>query len=151
MDYRKVVETWLREYKELVIQLESYRALYNECELQVKEGRALTYDKDKISKTNNFYSETESQAITLANIKTTINHLDNKILVINQAIKKLNEKEKRVIELRYMQTNKWDKPLTWVQISYMMNYDISWCKELRRRAIDALTEIMFGKGKKEGV
>jgi len=144
MDYKKITEKWLRDYSEILIQLDSYKTLYNDVEKHIREGDAIAYDKDKLSPSNKISSDVEDKAITLANISIKITHLENKILVIKQGIKQLNENERRIIELRFMQLNKWDKPLTWVQISREMNYDISWCKELRNRAIITLTEVMFG-------
>ena len=144
MDYKKVIEKWLKEYNDTLIQLNSYKSLYNEVEKQVREGDAIAYDKDKLSPSFKFSSDVENKAIILANISIKINHLENKVLIIKQGIKQLNEKERRIIELRYMQLNRWDKPLTWAQISREMNYDISWCMELRNRAIITLTEAMFG-------
>ena len=144
MDYKKVIEKWLREYNDIFIQLNSYKSLYNDFEKQVRDGDALAYDKDKLSKTYKISSDTENKAITLANMSIGINHLENKILVIRQGIKQLNDNERRIIELRYMRLNRWDKPLTWVQISREMNYDTSWCRELRNRAINTLTGVMFG-------
>ena len=144
MDYKKITEKWLRDYNDILIQLDSYKTLYNDVEKHIREGDAIAYDKDKLSPSNKISSDVEDKAITLANISIRINHLENKILVIKQGIKQLDEKERRIIELRFMQLNRWDKPLTWVQISREMNYDISWCKELRNRAIITLTEIMFG-------
>lgn len=144
MDYKKVIEKWLKEYNDTLIQLNSYKSLYNDFEKQVRDGDALAYDKDKLSKTYKISSDTEDKAIILANISIKINHLESKVLVIQQGIKQLNEKERRIIELRYMRLNRWDKPLTWVQISREMNYDTSWCRELRNRAINTLTGVMFG-------
>ena len=144
MDYKKVIEKWLKEYNDTLIQLNSYKSLYNELEKQVRDGDALAYDKDKLSKTYKINSDTEDKAIILANISIKINHLENKILVIRQGIKQLNENESKIIELRYMRLNRWDKPLNWVQISREMNYNISWCMELRNRSIITLTKVMFG-------
>lgn len=144
MDYKKVIEKWLKDYNDVLIQLDSYKTLYNDVENQVREGDALAYDKDKLSKTYKISSDVEDKAIILANISIKINHLENKVLILKQGIKQLNEKERRIIELRYIQLNRWDKPLTWIQISREMNYDTSWCRELKNRAIITLTEVMFG-------
>jgi len=144
MDYKKVIETWLREYNDLTIQLNSYKTLYAELLLQVKNGDAIAYDKDKLSPSYKFSSDTENKAIELAILSTKVNHLDNKITVVNEGIKQLNEKERNIIELRYMQTNKWDRQLTWVQIARITKYDERWCKEIRSRAINNLALVMFG-------
>ena len=144
MDYKKVIEKWLKDYNDVLIQLDSYKTLYNDVENQVREGDALAYDKDKLSKTYKISSDVEDKAIILANISIKINHLENKVLILKQGIKQLNEKERRIIESRYIQLNRWDKPLTWIQISREMNYDTSWCRELKNRAIITLTEVMFG-------
>lgn len=151
MDYKKIIETWLREYNDITIQLESYKTLYAELFEEIKGGDAIAYDKDQLSKTYKFTSDTENKAISLAILSTKVNHLENKILVINQGIKQLNDKERKVIELRYMQVNKWDRQLTWVQISRKMNYDESWCKELRNRAINSLSVVMFGRQDESGL
>jgi len=145
MDYKKIIETWLRDYNLISIQLESYKMLYEEIELHVKNGDPVQYDTDKLSGTNNFNSQVENEAIQLATLKTTINHLENKMLVVDQGVKQLNDKERRIIELRYMKLNRWERQQTWVQISYEMKYDVSWLKELRNRAINTLVEIMFGE------
>ena len=144
MDYKKVIETWLREYNDLTIQLNAYKTLYAELLLQVKNGDAIAYDKDKLSPSYKFSSDTENKAIELAILSTKVNHLDNKITVVNEGIKQLNEKERNIIELRYMQTNKWDRQLTWVQIARITKYDERWCKEIRSRAINNLALVMFG-------
>ena len=144
MDYNRVVEKWLMDYKEMTLKLNSLKVLYIEYELRVKNGDALAYDKDKLSKTNKLVSEVENHAIILAEMSINITHIENKILVINQGIKQLSEKERRILELRYMQNNRWDRALTWVQISRQMNYDVSWCRELRCRSVKTLAEVMFG-------
>jgi len=145
LDYKKITENWLRNYNDILIQLDAFKELYAEVEEHIKNGDAICYDKDKLSPSYKFSSDTENKAIELATLQNKINHLENKVLVINQGIKKMDEKERRIIELRYMQLNKWDRPLTWMQISRQMNYDISWCKELNRRAINTLTKVMFGE------
>jgi len=145
MDYKKVIETWLRDYNEINIQLESYKMLYEEIELHVKNGDPVQYDQDKLSGTNKFNSQVENEAIQLATLKTTINHLENRRLVVDQGVKQLEDKERRIIELRYMKLNRWERQLTWLQISYEMKYDVSWLRELRNRAINSLAEIMFGE------
>jgi len=144
MDYKKITEAWLRNYNDMIIQLDSYRSLYIEFEEYVKNGDAICYDRDKLSPSYKFSSDTENKAIELATLQSKINHIENKVLVIKQGIKQMDEKERRIIELRYMKLNKWDRPLTWVQISRAMNYDISWCRELRNRAIVKLSVVMFG-------
>ena len=145
MDYKKVIETWLRDYNEINIQLESYKMLYEEIELHVKNGDPVQYDQDKLSGTNKFNSQVENEAIQLATLKTTINHLENRRLVVDQGVKQLEDKERQIIELRYMKLNRWERQLTWLQISYEMKYDVSWLRELRNRAINSLAEIMFGE------
>lgn len=145
MDYKKITENWLRNYNDILIQLDAFKELYTEVEEHIKNDDAICYDKDKLSPSYKFSSDTENKAIELATLQNKINHLENKVLVINQGIKKMDEKERRIIELRYMQLNKWDRPLTWMQISRQMNYDISWCKELNHRAINTLTKVMFGE------
>jgi DNA-directed RNA polymerase specialized sigma subunit len=145
MDYKKVIETWLRDYNEINIQLESYKMLYEEIELHVKNGDPVQYDQDKLSGTNKFNSQVENEAIQLATLKTTINHLENRRLVVDQGVKQLEDKERRIIELRYMKLNRWERQLTWLQISCEMKYDVSWLRELRNRAINSLVEIMFGE------
>ena len=145
MDYKRVVEKWLRDYSEMVIQLDSCKVLYADIEFHVKNGDPVQYDKDKLSGTNKFNSQVENEAIQLATLKTKINHLENKILVVDQGVKQLSEKERKVIELRYMRLNRWERQMTWVQIAYEIKYDVSWLKELRNRAIDTLTNVMFGE------
>jgi len=144
LDYKKITENWLRNYSDILIHLDACKELYAEVEEHIKNGDAICYDKDKLSPSYKFSSDTENKAIELATLQNKINHLENKVLVINQGIKKMDEKERRIIELRYMQLNKWDRPLTWMQISRQMNYDISWCRELKSRAIVKLTVVMFG-------
>lgn len=144
MNYKKITENWLRNYGDMLIQLDAFKELYAEVEEHIKNGDAICYDKDKLSPSYKFSSDTENKAIELATLQSKINHIENKVLVIKQGINKMAEKERRIIELRYMKLNKWDRPLTWVQISRQMHYDISWCRELRNRAIVNLSLVMFG-------
>lgn len=149
MDYTNIIETWLKEYNNMKLQLASLKALYSDTERGIKEGHAIDYSKDKLSNSYKINSEVENIALELALISSRIEHLTNKLDILDKAIEKLSVKEIQIIKLRYIEqkriryTDQWRK-YTWWEISNMVGYAESWCKKIRKSAIDKMKLTMFG-------
>lgn len=131
------------------LQCESLKELYKEKELEAKEGSAIDYGKDKLSQSYKISSETENMALDLALLSDRIKHLDDKLNVLDKAIDRLSMKENQIIKLRYIErkrikyTDQW-RNYSWREISNMVGYAESWCKKIRKSAIEKLAMVMFG-------
>lgn len=139
MDYIKEVEKWLYNYNTFKTAIENLKIMYLEKEKELEDGRPIQYDKERLSKTNSFSSETEKKAIELATIKGRIEIMENKVKIIDNALNALNETEKKIIDLRYFKGEQWWK------IAYSVAFSERWCKEIRRNAVKKIALSMFGR------
>ncbi|TDT63411.1 hypothetical protein [Fonticella tunisiensis] len=139
MDYIRETEKWLYNYKTIKASIENLQRLYAEKEKEVKEGRPIRYDKDKLSPTYAFNSEAENIAIDLATIKSRIERMKAKVEIIETAIEGLNEIEKKIILMKYIEGHHW-----W-RIAYEVRYNERWCRQLKNIALKKLSVAIFGE------
>lgn len=124
--YIKIIEKNLKDLEELdgVVAIN-----YQEVPTHTNHIQRVTEDIaiKKIEKKNRFIDEL---------IKTK-----EKLNGIETAISLLDDDQYKVIKFKYLDKNK----LYWYQISAEMNYSVSWCKILRKRAIENLANMLFGE------
>ncbi|MCT4507925.1 MAG: hypothetical protein N4A48_04065 [Tepidibacter sp.] len=141
-DTYKKTEWMLYNYKMLKVSVENLKSEIQELNMDTTGTGAIRYDKEKTSPTYSIVCTTEEEAI--ANIEK-INRLEkqimktqNKIDKIDRALDALNEDEKRIIKLRYIEG------LQWWQVAGMAKYSERWCKEKRKISIEKLSLGIFG-------
>jgi RNA polymerase sigma factor (sigma-70 family) len=100
-------------------------------------ARAVPTDEVRTSRTFKFYSETEEQGITLAQLQQDIEDLTREILIIENALRVLTEKERQVIEMFYWLSCSWER------ISDRANCTIRQCQRIRTRAVHKMKNCIF--------
>jgi len=146
MSYSQV-EGILYNYKLIKASIENNKLRLENLELEdLEDGvSAITYGEPS-SKTNKFNSVVENATIKNIDAKErvkkglekTIAREQNKLKMIDNALSVLNETEKEIITLFYIED------MTWVQVSMKTNYSTSWCQELRCKAMDKILFIING-------
>ncbi|WFD08728.1 hypothetical protein [Tepidibacter hydrothermalis] len=141
-DTYKKTEWMLYNYKMLKVSVENLKSEIQELKMDTVGTGAIRYDKEKSSPTYNIVCTTEEEAIS--NIER-INRLENQIMKIQNKINKvdrglsaLNEKERTIIESRYI------TGLQWWQVASIVKYNERWCREKRKVAIGKLSLGLFG-------
>jgi DNA-directed RNA polymerase specialized sigma24 family protein len=100
-------------------------------------ARAVPTDEVRTSRTFKFYSETEEQGITLAQLRNDIDDITREILIIENALRVLTFKERQVIEMFY-----W-LGFSWERISIRINYTERHCKRIRTNAIHKMKNCIY--------
>lgn len=97
------------------------------------------------SKTNKFHSIVENEVISrekfIEKITKEIKKLELEVKNIDEAYKILNDKEKKIIKLKYFETNDNE----WFKIAWRVGYSESHCKFIRRQAIKKMSKVIYGK------
>lgn len=109
-------------------------------------AHAIDYSKPKSGKTNKIVSSVESIVLDGERREAKILELQNKLIrvnIINQEIDmilaSMTEDYSKILKLRYI------KGLTWVQVSFWLDYSDSYIrKDLNRAALDEFVGIYYG-------
>lgn len=130
-------EDLIKSYNTKLTLLENKKIMLN----SIRNGgaRAVPTDEVRTSRTFKFYSETEEQGITLAQLQQDIEDLTREILIIENALRVLTEKERQVIEMFYWLGFSWEK------IGMRLNYTEVNCRKIRIRAIHKMRKCIFGE------
>jgi sigma-70, region 4 len=107
---------------------------------------AIDYSKPKSGKTNKIASSVESIVLSGERREAKILELQNKLIrvnIINQEIDmilaSMTEDYSKILKLRYI------KGLTWVQVSFWLDYSDSYIRrDLNRAALDEFIGIYYG-------
>ena len=129
---------WLKEYDYIKA---SIVYLNESIEDIVEAGMGIQYDKDVISKTNNFSSVVENAVIKMDkdDITNTIKVNKNIITAIDAGLNKLNEIEKIVI------TNSCVKGQYYYQFIHMIRVSERTAKRIKKEGLKKLVIVIFGK------
>lgn len=73
-------------------------------------------------------------------IEKEIKSLENIIHNIDQALNILDEKEKEIIRMKYMDINN----IEWYKIAYEIGYSEGYCKSLRKHAVNKISKVIYG-------
>jgi ArpU family phage transcriptional regulator len=140
--YYKSVEKLLYNYNMLKINIEILNQQLEE--LKEEEGmKGVAYDDVKISETNKFHSQTEDTAINNIELEELINKkkekLQSKLDMLNKLTEGLNEVEREIIRMYYIEGKQW-----W-QIAYEVKYSERHCRRIRAEAIGKLAVGLYGE------
>lgn len=138
MDYKSYVEDLLSTYNDSTEQLKSKQQMY-EYIMGGLHGMPLDYDKVRISCTNVITSSTEDYALLLAQIADTIKWYEDRINLINNLIRCLNQIELLVIEYRFID----NEHHTWKEIGKLVDRDEIHCIKIKKRAIIKLVDYLL--------
>lgn len=147
MDYFKTTEKYLYNYKSLKTSIEINKEKLRLLQKEEPQGPpGINYEKEPVSPTHKFYSETEDEAIAriqkIEKVKNKIQKDSYAVWKIEKAIESLPVLERRVVKLRYIS----EEQLTWRQIADIVKYNTDYCrKEVRNRAIQSLSVAIFGQ------
>jgi len=129
---------WLKEYNSIKSSINYLNESINDI---VEAGMGVQYDKDVISKTNNFTSTVENAVIKIdkEDFSNTIKRMTNIIKALDTALKNLSESERKVI------TNSFIEGLYYSQYIYEMMISDSTAKRLKRNGLKKMALVIFGK------
>lgn len=104
----------------------------------------LDMSKEKTGATHKFNSDVENEVIhrekEIRNLKMDLNNKKTLKEQIDSVVNRLNDNERKLIELRYLNRNK----LTWKQVAYILGFNADYvCKEMRRTAIEKIGRTIF--------
>ena len=128
-------EDLIRGYNSKLTLLENKKIMLN----SIRNGgtRAIRTDNVRTSPTFKFYSETEEQGITIAQIKQDIEDITRELLIIENALRVLTFKERQIIEMFY-----W-LGYSWGRISDRVNYTVRQCQRIRTNAVHKMKNCIF--------
>ena len=129
-------EDLIRGYNSKLTLLENKKIMLNS--IRGGGARAIRTDDIRTSPTFKFYSETEEQGITIAQLKTDIERLAKEILIIENALRNLTFKEKQVIEMFYWYGYPWER------ISDRVDYTARQCRNIRAKAVHKMKNCIIG-------
>ncbi|MBS4538201.1 hypothetical protein GOQ27_06985 [Clostridium sp. D2Q-11] len=103
---------------------------------------AISYEGEKTSETFKINRQVEDQSIRNINkekyLRMKIKLTENEIRKIDRALEGLTEKERKIIELRYM------KGYQWFNIAYEVQYNERYCRTIKRCAIENVAKSLYG-------
>lgn len=140
--FRKT-EAILYDYNNLALKIDLLKAEIKDMEETYKGCGSISYE-ERIQATNKFNSSVENEILQRERILNALKiDLRNKVKLkrrIDGAVQGLKEKERRLVELRYI-----DKRLfNWKQISLVLNYSQEYCRRnLRKKVINKIADIIF--------
>lgn len=140
--YYRNIERLLYNYNMLKINIEIADKQLEE--LKEEDGMSgIAYDGVQTSETYKFNSQTENAAEKNITAGEIINKrkekLKEKLDTLDLLISGLNDLERQVIEMFYIQGKQW-----W-QIGYAVKYSERWCKHIRTEAIKKLAIGLHGE------
>lgn len=139
--YYKRLEYDLFNYKAFK---ESIRTLEKDLEEfdRIDGVNGIAYDGIKIGKTFKFASSVEDTALSnvekLDYIRHCMRRTKDTIDNIERALEVLNDEERSIIQLRYLEG------CQWYNIAYKVKYNERWCREIRRRAMYKMAICIYG-------
>ena len=143
MDYKEL-EKSLSNYKIIKARIGINKLRLEMLELEDPEDgvSAIEYGEPS-SKTNKFNSVVENAAMKnierrerqIKDLEKKISRDTDLIQILDLLLGSLNETEREVIELFYIEDATWD------QVSFKTSYSNSWCQELRCKALNRIVAI----------
>ena len=134
----KRTERWLYHRSALIARIENLKREYKNKELEA-EGEGIDYSKDKLCQTYKFNSTTENIAMALTQLNMMIESLQSRIDIMDRSLKTLSEDERKIVELKYFESQ------PWFNIAYEVKQSESTCKRHRKNAIEKLMFAIFGE------
>lgn len=140
--FRKT-EARLYNYNNLVMRIELLKCDIRDIEREYIGCKGINYGETTGS-SNAFNSVVENEVLDKEKKINYLNRELNKLLAIQRrndgAIKSLRDKERKLVELRYLD----NRSLSWEEIAEELGYSEDYCrKDLRYRAIKVISDIIF--------
>ena len=140
--YYKSVEKLLYNYNMLKINIEITGKQLEE--LKEEDGvTAINYDGVSVSDTNKFHSQTEDTAVRNIEVEELLKKrkekLQSKLDILDKLTEGLNEVEREIIRMYYIEGKQW-----W-QIAYEVKYSERHCRRIRTEAICKLAVGLYGE------
>ena len=140
--YYKSVEKLLYNYNMLKINIEITDKQLEE--LKYEDGMTgVSYDGEKTGKTYKFHSQTEDTAIRNIEVEELLKKrkekLESKLDMLDKLTEGLNEVERDIIRMYYIEGKQW-----W-QIAYEVKYSERHCRRIRSEAICKLAVGLYGE------
>lgn len=140
-EFRKT-EAFLYNYSNLEMEITSIELELESFKNDYKGCGSIGYDD--VSCSNNFNSTVENEVVDREKkIKKLEASLQNRKIVkkkIDTVIRNLNEYEKKMVELRYINIDK----KTWEEIARALRFSVGHCKnKLRKRVLEKFQKILF--------
>ncbi|GAA0735406.1 sigma factor-like helix-turn-helix DNA-binding protein [Clostridium oceanicum] len=140
MNLYKKTEYMLYNYKDLIAKEMNLTLDIRDLKLNYEGIRAAQY-KEHTGNTNKFNSNVENEIISkekkIEYLESVKEHIQIKIKKIESAIAALEDRQKKIIELRYF--NK----LSWNKISELINLTEVSCRVIRNKSIKKLQLLLF--------
>lgn len=147
MDYYRAVERYLYEYKQLKMFVEDAEEAIIKMSNEIQGVSAVDYSKESGGKTYKINSGVELEALKLTEKKEILKQRVEKakciIKKIDRALETLNETERDILKLYYIEN------LPWFKVSWQVHLSERQCRNIRRRAINRMVVAMFGVGYEE--
>lgn len=146
--YYRATEKLLYNYKMLKVSIENMKAEIEE--LKKESGiTGIDYKKEKTSETYKITQPTEEQSLRNITqeylLRKRIEITQSKIDKIDRAINKLNEREKEIIKMFYIDGKQW------YEIAFAVKYSERHCKRIRQQAIKKIAVGIYGEDALEGM
>lgn len=140
--FRKT-EAILYDYPQLEAEIKCLELEINNIKNNFEGCGAMSYE-ERTQSTNKFNSSVENEIINKEKeIKRLLIELNNKRTLkdqIDSTVERMNDNERRLIELKYTNRNK----LSWNQVSYILGFNVDYVrKEIRQDAINKLGKTIF--------
>lgn len=138
--------SWLEMYKSLEVSVENALEDIERIENSIRgKMGSLAFDKEMISKTYKFNSVIENEAVDNVDetylLKQKIEFTKYTLSKIKRAIEVLPEKERELIEMRYLS----GKYHSWQDIASNIGYSIDHCKgNMKRKAVEKISVAIYG-------
>ncbi|KZL88697.1 hypothetical protein [Clostridium magnum] len=140
--YYKKAEEMLSEYTMLQSEIKNLELDIEESEKEYKGCGAIAYE-ERTSSTNAFNSSVENEMLSRRKRMDSLVDLKRskeiRVERINNALEVLNNKEIRIIELKFFSERK----KSWTNVSRKIDMCEAWCRKLKDRAIEKMIPILF--------
>ena len=103
--------------------------------------RGQDYSKDKITYQTE-ESSVEQLAIEIVEKRSNLHKAEMLLKAIDVAVEELEDIDKKIIKLKYMDRNTWN--LNWASVARMVKYEKSWCRRRARKVMDKIEIVLKG-------
>ncbi len=141
MNLYKTVESYLREYKWYKLFVEDNKKLLTEIKNDYQGTKAITYDHLPCY-TSDFFSVVENETLsreeTITRLENKIKETEEVVVKVEKGMSKLNEIDKKIIELYYIDYQ------PWYAVAYKVSLSERQCRTRRTNAIKRMINYFRG-------
>ncbi|WP_050608241.1 hypothetical protein [Clostridium niameyense] len=145
MKFEHKIEKILNEYTTLINEIKNLELNIEEVEKDYKGIGAISYS-EKTGQTFKINNSVEEEVINkeerIKYLKRIKRAKEIEVEKVNNALEVLNEKERRIIELKFFNERK----KSWTNVSRRMDMCEAWCRNLKNRAIKKMIPVLFVEG-----